>query len=409
LQLVAIDQLKDGLTLGEDVRDINGRLLLTKGKSIDANHIRLLKIWGVPEVQIQETYQAAAENCEQEIQKLIKIEHTVKAVLQNLDTHHPAIHQIYKTAIEHRYRNDLWVEPTACKPLAENFRLELSSGLKTQIAFTEVQLPESPQIISKFNSVAEDPFATVNDIADVVSRSPSLAALVLKIANSAAFGLPSKIDTISRAMTLLGTREVGTMAMGISIMRLFQNISKDLVDMATFLRHSLACGILSRIITAQANLPYTERMFAAGLLHDIGRLVWYRYFPEQAKLVLQMAKTTGISLYELEKECLGIGHEQIAAQLLQKWQLPDTLVNNIVHHHCPSCSPQPAEPGIVHIADIAVNALGLGHSGEHIIARFEPMIWNLLGIAPSALITAMNQTVQQLETMEALFEELHDE
>ncbi|MBR9982831.1 MAG: hypothetical protein KFF50_17495, partial [Desulfatitalea sp.] len=100
MQLVATDQLKDGVTLGEDVRDINGRLLLTKGKSIDVDQIRLLKIWGVPEVQIQETYQAVvSENCEREIQKLIKIEQTVETVFQNLDTHHPAIHRIYKAAI----------------------------------------------------------------------------------------------------------------------------------------------------------------------------------------------------------------------------------------------------------------------------------------------------------------------
>ena len=95
--------------------------------------------------------------------------------------------------------------------------------------------------------------------------------------------------------------------------------------------------------------------------------------------------------------------------MLHKWQLPDTLVNSIVHHHRPFRSPEPAEPGIVQIADIAVNALGLGHSGEHIIPHFEPKTWNLLGIAPSALITAMDQTIEQIETMQALFAELQDE
>lgn len=200
--------------------------------------------------------------------------------------------------------------------------------------------------------------------------------------------------------------EVGALAMGITVMRYFQNIPDRLVDPTTFTRHSFACGILSRILAAQTKQPHTERMFAAGLMHDIGRLVWYRYFPEQAKLVLEMAATTGISLYELENECLGISHEQIAAQLLRKWQLPDPLINAIAHHHRPCRSPAPVEPGIVHLADIAVNALGMGHSGEHIIPRFEPRIWHLLGIAPNTLTMAMHQTVQQIELMETLFTEL---
>lgn len=234
---------------------------------------------------------------------------------------------------------------------------EIAVRCHRPIAFSDVQLPEYLAIITEFNTIARDPRASVHEIADVIARSPSLAALLLKVANSAVFGFPSRIDTITRAITLLGTREVGALAMGITVMRYFQNIPDGLVDPTTFTLHSFARGILSRILAAHTRQPHTERMFASGLMQDIGRLVWYRYFPEQAKLVLEMAATTGISLYELENECLGISHEQIAAQLLRKWQLPDPLINAIAHHHRPCRSPAPVEPGIVHLADIAVNAL----------------------------------------------------
>ncbi len=400
---IALDQLKDGAVLGEDVRDSSGRLLLTKGQPMDAGQIRLLKIWGVPEVQIQEPDQAvASEKGDIDANNRLKLERTVQTIFQHIDTGHPAINLLFKAAIEYRSQKDLCIDFGPRRPLPEDFKLDLYNGFKTQIQFSEVHLPESPEIISEFNKIVDDPNSSANDIAAVVSRSPSLAALLLKIANSAAYGCVSKIDTLSRAVAILGTREVGVLAMVISSVQFFRDIPKDLIDMSAFLRHSLSCGLLSRILGAQAKMPHTERLFLAGLLHDIGRLVWYRYFPEQAKLVLNMARNTGLSIYEIEKECMGISHTQIAGCLLNKWKFPDTLINGIVFHHNPLRSPEPAEPSVVHMADIAINALGLGHSGGHIIPHFDPRGWHLLGIAPGALKTALDQTVQQVDIMTEL-------
>lgn len=275
--LVALDKLKDGVVLSEDVRDTNGRLLLTKGKPIDANQIRLLKIWGVPEVQIQESDQVVEpEKNDIDADNLLKIERTAQTIFQHIDTGHPAIKLIYNTAIEYRYQKGLFIDFGPRQPLPEDFKLDLYNGLKTQIHFSEVELPETPEIISEFNRIVDDPLSSANDIAAVVSRSPSLAALLLKIANSAAYGFASKIDTLSHAVAILGTREVGVLAMAISSVQFFGDIPKKLIDMSAFLRHSLACGLLSRILAAQAKIQHTERLFLAGLLHDIGRLVWYR-------------------------------------------------------------------------------------------------------------------------------------
>jgi putative nucleotidyltransferase with HDIG domain len=408
LSVVALDNLSEGVVLNADVRDSNGRLILSRGKRIDAAHIRLFRIWGVPEVNIEGTHDntTAPDTGEENINKRVKAEHTVEMVCQCIDVRHPAIAAIVQAAVEYRYRNDLLIAFGAKQPLSEKFKLNLSSGIETQVQFAEVQLPESPEIVAAYHNVIANPMSSANDIADVVNRSPSLTALLLKIANSPLFGFMSRVDTISRAVTLLGTREIGELVTGISIMRVFRDIPAELIDMPTFLRHSLACGILSRILAARKNLKNTERLFVAGLLHDIGRLIWYRYFPEQAKLSLYMAKRTGLPLYEIEEECLGINHGQMAGYLLTKWELPPTLANTIVYHHRPSRSPNTVEAGIVHMADIAINALGLGHSGEHIIARFEHRMWDRLDIAPQALVTAIGQTIEQLDIMQSLFVEL---
>ena len=102
--------------------------------------------------------------------------------------------------------------------------------------------------------VITDPFATSNDVAQVVNKSPSLAALLLRIVNSAYYGFPSKIDRISRAVTIIGTKEISGLALGISVMRVFSDIPKEVIDMQAFIRHSLACGMLARILAALKNL-----------------------------------------------------------------------------------------------------------------------------------------------------------
>lgn len=412
--LVALDNLKEGCILSQDVRDINGRLMLSKGQSVNSNHIRIFKIWGVPAIEVLPHAQGseAGDAVEPSVRpepdsvRLSKAETTARTILRNTDLRNPAIIAIFQAALTYRYKVDALVEFSPHRQLPENFKLNLAQGLKTQIQFTDLQLPEAPGIIMDFTQVIEDPIASADDIAEVINRSPSLAVLLLKLANSPILGLSSKIDTVSRAIAMIGVKEVGSLVLSISIMRLFFDIPKELVDMRGFLRHSLACGLLSRILAAHKKLLGTEQMFMAGLLHDVGRLVLYRYFPEQAKLLLHMARKIGWSLHEMENECLGIDHQQLAGLLIQKWKLPVALENKIVYHHHPSQSPDRLEAGIVHLADIAINALGLGHSGEQIIPRFEPAAWDNMDITPGTLKIAIAQTIEQMEIMEALFTEL---
>lgn len=393
--------------LSEDVKDINGRLMLSKGQQLNSNHLRIFKIWGISEVAVNEDCRPAVyDDDTDDREKLQLAAKTVKTVLQNIDSTHPAITQLYRSAVEYRYHKNLFIPVEDRRPLPENFRLDLSKGLETQIAFGDVKLPEAPEIIIEFNELIQDPMSSINDIAEVINRSPSLAAILLKLANSAFFGLAAKIDTVSRAITLVGTRETSSLVMGICTMKLFHDIPRDLIDVSSFLRHSLSCGILSRILASLKKRQHTERYFVAGLLHDIGRTVWYKYFHEQAKLLLQLARKTGICLYTIEQTCLGINHAEIAEHLLKKWNFSDTLINSIVYHHSPHHSPDPEAASIVHLADIAVNALGVGHSGEQIIPRFEPQVWEQLQITPSAFKTAIDQTVHQLDVMETLFTEL---
>jgi len=172
------------------------------------------------------------------------------------------------------------------------------------------------------------------------------------------------------------------------------------MDMHGFLRHDFACGILSRILAAQKDLPQTEQLFVSGLLHDIGRAVVYRYFPGHASLLLNRAGESGRLLYQEEKDCLGCRHTDIARYLLKKWKLPFSLENNISCHHKPSIANDPAQAAIVHMADIIANALGLGSSGERFVPPLDHKAWDSLGLAPSCFDVVIRQAVNQLSAFE---------
>jgi putative nucleotidyltransferase with HDIG domain len=267
------------------------------------------------------------------------------------------------------------------------------------------KLPAAPTIVLKLNQVIADPQASADDVAQIVGASPSLTALILRIVNSAAFGLPTRVDRISRAVALLGTREISALAMGVSVMKAFMDIPRDLIDMEAFLRHSLACATISRYLAALSNSNQTEQLFIAGLLHDIGKLILLKYFPQEIKALFQITWDNNYKgpFYAVEKAAIGRTHAQLAGQLLEKWKFPAPLQHMVRHHHTPSKSQCPCETVLVQMADLIVNAVGLGSSGERVIPGFDTAAWEQTGIARANLKIAIQQAEQQLRAMEALF------
>lgn len=401
-----IEELDEGRVLAADVHDINGRLLLSKGQVLRANHLRVLKIWGVAEVDV-----AGGDNggpstaaCV-DPDKLAAVEAALGGMFDQLDMTHGAVAYIHQCAIAHRYRKGLVNERTDSPGAVSQPAPALSfKAIQRKIDTGGLKLPEAPTVVLKLNQVIADPQTSANDVAQVVGTSPSLTALILRIVNSAAFGLPTRVDRISRAVALLGTREISGLAMGVSVMKAFMDIPRDLIDMDAFLRHSMACATITRYLAALSNSSQTEQLFIAGLLHDIGKLILLKYFPQEIKALIHNAWTNGDRkpLYLVEKAALGRTHAQIAGKLLGKWQFPEALQGMVMHHHTPSRSELPAETVLVQMADLIVNAVGFGSSGERIIPKFDTAAWDQVGIAASNLKTAIRQGEQQLRAMQTI-------
>ena len=400
-----IDQLKPGMILATDVTDVNGRLLLSKGVAIEPKHLNIFKMWGVPEVQVQH-----AEGGETEAAPVADPE-SMRRVAESLmpsfaknDLNHPAVAEIFRQAVIHRSRSGRLPRavPRAGAAAGQPATAH-ASEMRKKLKNRDIKLPETPTIIFKLNDTIADPFASSDDIAQVISKSPGLAALLLRIVNSAFYGFPSRIDSISRAVTIIGSKEISALAVGITTMEMFKDIPAALFDMQAFTHHSLACGVLARILAAGGNIRNTEQLFVSGLLHDIGRMVIFKYFPQQAESMLSVVADGKVCLYDVEKAVLGFRHTDIAADLFEKWKFPLSLRQNMVFHHRPSVAPDPAKAAIIHLSDIIAHALGEGNSGEWCVPTLDPVAWDKLRLAPQILATVIPQALHHLNFLTTIF------
>jgi putative nucleotidyltransferase with HDIG domain len=404
MEAVQTDKLKPGQILAEEVRDINGRLLLGKGNEIQSNHIRIFKIWGISEVNV-------AGACRRkdildprlDPEVVERVAENMKFIFQHVDLKHPAIREIFKIAVQFRCRHDLidMAGDSQFQNHGKPIKVQKINFLE-EINKKKIVLPEIPSVVFEINEVIANPMSSAEHIAEVVNRSPSLTALLLKIVNSSFYGFPSRIDKVSHAVTLIGTREISGLALGISILSIFKNIPKEIIDMYSFLKHSLACAILSRVLAAHLNSSQTEQLFVSGLLHDLGRLILYIYFPDESRNIITRSRNESKLLYMEEIDYLGCDHAQVGRQLMKQWKLPMILESNVSCHHKPSDAQQPIAATIVHLADLIVNSLGIGSSGERFIPPLDYDAWENLELSPSCFEKVIGQATHQFKALETI-------
>ena len=217
-------------------------------------------------------------------------------------------------------------------------------------------LVSPPDVCMQLFELIHSPSAGAADIARVVGIDPNLTARLLRIANSSFYSFSRKIDTISRAVTVIGNTELYQLVLSISAVKTFAHIPNELVRMETFWRHSVYTGLLARALAVRANVLHPERLFVAGLMHDLGSLVLYNQRPEAMRDLLLMADGDEEVLYQAEMERFEFSHASVAAHMMERWQLPETLIDAIKWHHQPEAAEASAiEAHILYLANHLVN------------------------------------------------------
>ncbi len=190
-------------------------------------------------------------------------------------------------------------------------------------------LPVLPKIVSEISEATRDDSSAAEDLADIILKDQTLTARVLRMINSVPYHRRVKATTISQAVILIGFDAIRNLAISIALYGMLDRKSESLTMLY---RHSLTVAVLCRILAERIAYPEPEEALIAGLIHDIGRLVLVKYFPEEYKRI-ESQVSAGKSRTEAEVEVIGANHAQIGEEILSEWKLAETLRNATGSHH----------------------------------------------------------------------------
>ncbi len=195
-------------------------------------------------------------------------------------------------------------------------------------------LPSLPEIYTKVSALIESEDASSQDIGDAIQTDPSLTASILKMINSAFYGLASEVTSVPQAISLLGRRQLKQVMLSSVLSSVFPEIDSAKFSMHDFWEHSIKTAIIARHLAMQnASIIDHEAFFTAGLLHDIGRLVIATVAPDELAQVMQIAHDEKRDVVEVEAEIFGVSHIDVGARLMKDWCMPSLLVQCLVKHH----------------------------------------------------------------------------
>ena len=197
------------------------------------------------------------------------------------------------------------------------------------------ELISLPEVVLKINELVNSEDASASQIAAVISQDPAIATRILRVANSSMYAGQRQIDSINRAVTILGTKQIRDLVLSTTAAKVFEGIPNDVISVEDFWHHSLYCALLARELAKLSRSVNADTMFTAGLLHDIGHLVMFNQIPEEssAAILLTIQGESSLEPYEAEQQVLGFDHAEVGAALATAWHLPEILVNCIGYHH----------------------------------------------------------------------------
>ncbi len=246
------------------------------------------------------------------------------------------------------------------------------------------QLVSLPDVFLRFEKELNNPTASSESLADILVADPDITSRLLSLANSAFFGFSTRVETVHRALVLIGTSQVRDLILATVVVERFSKLPIGILDMAQFWRHSIATASLARALGVELRIRAADKLFIGGLLHDIGRLVLVLERADDMAEALLRVQDADVALDAVEREIFGFDHGQVGEALAKAWSLPESVSDMIAGHHSPNTLLKP-DVDLVHLADVMAHAFGWGRSGQRLIPPICLESWERTGLDIDAI------------------------
>jgi len=257
--------------------------------------------------------------------------------------------------------------------------------------------PGMPTTAAKLLPLLREPDSSIARIEDLIKYDPGLTANLLKLTNSAYFGLPSRISSVHQAILLLGRKRllqlVTTMCMS-GLMK--KSVPGYDLPQGGLWRHSVAVAVAADRLVQSLKITQADEVFTAALLHDIGKMILGDYVQEDLKSIQEMA-VKGISFEVAEYMVLGTNHADVGARILNSWSMPEELVHAVAWHHDPDqCKENCRLSDLVHVANIAAHSIDGGPNGNDLSVEASLKAIDRLGLRLGDITTLAEETRQEM-------------
>lgn len=268
-------------------------------------------------------------------------------------------------------------------------------------------LPTLPSAVARLSSLVADPSANAEDFEAVIRPDPALTANLLRLANSAYFGLSREVGSVRQAVTLMGIKRVFELAASVSFTRVIPaRIPGYGISAEDFWQHCVAVAALSERLAADLRVRVPDMTFTAGLLHDVGKIAVGAYLEKRPSALGDEVGKEGVFLIDAERALMGVDHAEVGEAIGAHWALPRVIVHGARWHHAPGDAPPEVNRTLVdliHVSDGLAHALGLGADIGELSRRIDGTVIDRLGIGAPRLERVAGETVADIRSMCGMF------
>ena len=266
-------------------------------------------------------------------------------------------------------------------------------------------LPSISGVAPKILAILDDPNSSAEEVQETLRLDPGLTANILKMTNSAYFGLSNKVGSVKQAVVLLGWRKLVKIVLATCVNAVMdKSIPGYDLPSGELWRHSVAVSVTAEGLMKELGREADDRIFTAALLHDLGKLVMGEFVAEDLEAI-RLTAEKDIPFQMAEREILGTDHAEIGAMLLESWSFPSNLIEAVRWHHEPDSAENPGTLiDIVHVANVLCLMLGIGAGIEGLHYRPSATATKRLGLKPKNLEVVASQTLQWANELSSIFD-----